>query len=154
MAGGITVPIKKLKYLCSSYRNNCLEFSSVIKALKLHVIFFYAESRGIQSYLATAGTLFAGALGIIMTKIKILVILSVMTTVIGKLLLLYAFLKSEHFHQHSHHKAHHVPFVKYTKDKYYIKQTPPEHSHDVIVDSPHNSPYQGHSPSGVSYYKR
>lgn len=123
--------------------------------------FLITESRGIQSYLATAGTMFAGILGVMMTKIKILVILSLMTTIIGKMLLFYAFLKFHHYepHHYHHNKAHHhVPFVKYTKDKYYIKNTPTEHNHDVIVDheTHHNqSPYRGHTPSGgVSYYKR
>lgn len=121
--------------------------------------FLITESRGIQSYLATAGTLFAGVLGVMMTKIKILVILSLMTTIIGKILLFYAFLHSHHpssSHYHHHKPHHHVPFVKYTRDKYYIKNTPTEHSHDVIVDhDSHHTPYHGQRPSGgVSYYKR
>lgn len=113
------------------------------------------SSRGIQSYLATAGTLFAGVLGIILTKIKILVIVSLMTMVIGKMLLFYAFLKTDLHHHHSK-PHHHVPFVKYTKDKYYIKHTPTEHNHDVFVESESptiHSPYYGHQSGGVSYYR-
>jgi len=127
------------------------------------------ESRGIQSYLATAGTLLAGVLGVIMTKITVLIALSLLSTVIGKLLLVYALFKSgSHHHYPSYKSAHHnaEPFVKYTKDKYYIKNTPSIHNHDVVVDSPseYSSPYHAYSPSildssvhshklkGVSYY--
>lgn len=142
-------------------------------------LFWFPEGRGIQSYLATAGTMFAGVLGIILTKIKILVVLSLVSTVVGKLLLLYAYLKSDHHHHHDYHSHghhghhhhhghghhHHVPYVKYTRDKYFIKHTPiSHHSHDAaaVVDSPSPSPYHSHSPSasysspsgGVSYYKR
>lgn len=115
-----------------------------------------AESRGIQSYLATAGTMFAGVLGIILMKIKILVVLSLITTIIGKMLLFYAFIKA--YDPHSHHHVHksHAPFVKYTRDKYYIKHAPSEHNHDVIIEPDHHhTPYRGHQPlGGVSYYKR
>jgi len=127
------------------------------------------QSRGIQSYLATAGTLLAGVLGVIMTKITVLIALSLLSTVIGKMLLVYAFFKTDPHHHYPNYKsAHHhaQPFVKYTKDKYYIKNTPSVHSHDVVVDSPseHSSPYHAYSPSvvdssvhdhklkGVSYY--
>jgi hypothetical protein len=129
------------------------------------------QSRDIKSYLATAGTMFAGVLGVMISKISLLIVLSVMSTVIGKLLLLYALFKSSPHHDHYKYKSayHHAqPFVKYTKDKYYIKHTPSIHSHDVVVDSPteHSSPYYEHSPyvlessvhdhklKGVSYYKR
>lgn len=129
------------------------------------------QSRGIQSYLATAGTLLAGVLGVIMTKITVLIALSLFSTGIGKMLLIYALFKSGSHHHHPNYKsAHHhaQPFVKYTKDKYYIRNTPSVHSHDVIVDSPpgHSSPYHSYSPpilessvhdhklKGVSYYKR
>ncbi|XP_025205272.1 uncharacterized protein LOC112601729 [Melanaphis sacchari] len=128
------------------------------------------QSRGIQSYLATAGTLLAGVLGVIMTKISILIALSILSTVIGKMLLVYALFKSDPHHHLPHYKAAHYnahPLVKYTKDKYYIKNTPSIHNHDLIVDSPseYSSPYV-YSPSvlestvhdqklkGVSYYKR
>lgn len=119
--------------------------------------------------MATAGTLFAGALGVMMTKITVLIVLSVLSTVIGKMLLLYALFKTGPHHDHYKYKsAHHhaQPFVKYTKDKYYIKNTPSVHSHDVVVDSPpeHVSPYHSpyvlesavhdHKLKGVSYYKR
>lgn len=130
-------------------------------------LFVIAESRGIQSYLATAGTLFAGVLGIMLSKITLLIVLGVMSTVIGKLLLLYALSKaaSPH-HHHPDYKStfyHPQPYVKYTKDKYFIKNTPSVHSHDVIVDSSpepyspyhaHSPPYLDHKQKGVSYYKR
>ncbi|XP_022171087.1 uncharacterized protein LOC111034265 [Myzus persicae] len=125
------------------------------------------QSRDIKSYLATAGTLFAGALGVMMTKISLLIVLSVLSTVIGKMLLLYALFKTPpHHNHHSYKSAHHhaQPFVKYTKDKYYIKNSPSVHSHDVVVDSPpehhEHSPYvlesavHDHKLKGVSYYKR
>ncbi|KAF0750941.1 Uncharacterized protein FWK35_00036545 [Aphis craccivora] len=127
------------------------------------------QSRGIQSYLATAGTLLAGVLGVIMTKISLLIALSLLSTVIGKMLLFYALFKTGPPHPYYKAAHHHAqPFVKYTKDKYYIKNTPSVHNHDVIVDSPpeHSSPYHAYSPSildssvhdhklkGVSYYKR
>lgn len=139
-----------------------------------NILFSITESRDMKSYLATAGTMFAGVLGVMISKISLLIVLSVMSTVIGKLLLLYALFKtSPHHDHHDHYKYksayHHAqPFVKYTKDKYYIKNTPSIHSHDVVVDSPteHSSPYYEHSPyvlessihdhklKGVSYYKR
>lgn len=130
------------------------------------------ESRDMKSYLATAGTLFAGVLGVILTKITVLIVLSVLSTVIGKMLLLYALFKTGPHHDHPSYKSAHYnahPLVKYTKDKYYIKNSPSVHSHDVLVDSPpeHDaSPYIAHSPyilesavhdhklKGVSYYKR
>lgn len=135
-------------------------------------IVLISESRNIKSYLATAGTLFAGVLGVMLTKISLLIALSVLSTVIGKMLLLYALFKTgpPHHDHHNYKSAHHhaQPFVKYTKDKYYIKNSPSVHSHDVVVDSPpeHESPYHAHSPyvlessvhdhklKGVSYYKR
>lgn len=149
------------------------------------------DSRGIQSYLATAGTMFAGTLGVMMSKITILIVLSLVSMIVGKMLLFYAFLTSKHHHHHGHHDHvshyghhihphhhgyhhgyhhkhshghhHHVPYVKYTKDKYYIKHTPSESSHDALVESSQPSlSYQSPSlpstgslgSSGVSYYKR
>jgi len=132
-------------------------------------IVLISESRDIKSYLATAGTLFAGVLGVMLTKISLLIVLSVLSTVIGKMLLLYALFKTApHHDHHSYKSAHHnaQPFVKYTKDKYYIKHSPTLHSHDVVVDSPseqespYHSPYSlestvhDHKLKGVSYYKR
>ncbi|XP_050442989.1 uncharacterized protein LOC126847052 [Adelges cooleyi] len=111
------------------------------------------QARGIQSYLATAGTMLAGVLGVILMKIKILIVLTLISTIVGKLLLFYAFLKSDHFHHYSH-KPHHVPFVKYTKDKYFIKHSPHVHSQDVVVDDHGHSPYSNPHLSGISYYKR
>jgi len=138
-----------------------------------NILFLISESRDIKSYLATAGTLFAGVLGVMLTKITVLIVLSVLSTVIGKMLLLYALFKTGHPHHdhHSYKSAHHnaQPFVKYTKDKYYIKHSPTVHSHDTVADSPPEyeaSPYHAHLPyalestvhdhklKGVSYYKR
>ncbi|XP_050521642.1 uncharacterized protein LOC126894567 [Daktulosphaira vitifoliae] len=112
----------------------------------------HLQSRGIQSYLATAGTMLAGVMGIILMKMKILVILTLMSTIIGKMLLFYAFLKSDHYHHHSHKPHHSVPYVKYTKDKYYIKHSPHLSSHDAVVEDIGHSPYSSPQSSGVSYY--
>lgn len=118
--------------------------------------FSITESRGIQSYLATAGTMFAGILGIILTKIKILVVLSVLTTIFVKMLLLAFFIKPEYYDNsnfyHHYKDNYHAPSIKYTKAKY--KNNPSDYSYDVIEDLEH-SPYHSHKPlGGVTYYKR